>query len=172
MRWSGRRPASASFGRRINLENISAPDHLCGVSLFGTLRSERSNLREWRTALPAKLSAIDRYCIEFQRWRQTHCSALDASCAELLLRAALTNAVVHGCGEDARKRISCLVRARSRSLVIAIHDAGEGFDWRTEWDRGASISNTRCKGIQTLRRHANAVRFNPQGNAVALVKRF
>jgi serine/threonine-protein kinase RsbW len=87
---------------------------------------------EWRTALPATLPAIDRYCLEFQNWRQTHCSALDPFCAELLLREALTNAVVHGCGEDSRKRISCLLRVRPRRLVIAIHDAGEGFDWRTE----------------------------------------
>jgi anti-sigma regulatory factor (Ser/Thr protein kinase) len=105
---------------------------------------------EWRVALPATLAAVDRFCLEFQRWREKHCGALDPSDAELLLRAALTNAVVHGCGEDPRKRISCLLRARPRRLVVAIHDAGEGFDWRTEWNRHASVSDTRDRGIQIL----------------------
>lgn len=127
---------------------------------------------ELRAELPATLEAIESFCAEFQHWRSETCPELDAFSAELLLREALTNAVVHGSANDRTGRISCVVRAKPGRIIMAIQDAGPGFDWRSAWHRDAFSTDTRGRGIGILRRYSNAVRFNPKGNSVTLIKRF
>lgn len=127
---------------------------------------------EWRSELPATLEAVEQFCVEFQRWRAGACAGLNSFSTLLLLRESLTNAVIHGCGEDPRKRVCCVLRAKPGRLLIAIRDAGEGFDWRAAWDRQPDVSETGGRGVEILRRYANSVRFNRKGNSVTLVKRF
>ena len=127
---------------------------------------------DWRLELPATLEAVEQFCTEFRLWHATTCANLNAFSAELLLREALTNSVVHGCSEDPRRRVSCLIRAKRGRLIIAILDAGEGFDWRAAWGRQSLISDTHGRGIEILRQYATAVRFNSKGNSVTLIKRF
>jgi anti-sigma regulatory factor (Ser/Thr protein kinase) len=125
-----------------------------------------------RTEIPATLEAVEAFCVEFRRWRAEACADLDAFSAELLLREALTNSVVHGSAEDPRKRVSCVLRAKRGRLIIAIRDGGQGFDWRAAWDRKADSRDTGGRGIEILRQYASAVRFNPSGNSVTLIQRF
>ena len=127
---------------------------------------------EWRSELPATLEAVEEFCTEFQRWRASVCADLNSFSTALLLRESLTNAVIHGCGGDPRKHISCVLRAKPGRLLIAIRDAGEGFDWRAAWDRRPDVSETSGRGVEILRRYSNSVRFNRKGNSVTLVKRF
>jgi len=125
-----------------------------------------------RMELPATLVAVEAFCVEFRRWRAVACADLDAFAAELLLREALTNAVVHGRAEGPRERISCVLRAKRGRLIISIRDGGQGFDWRAAWDRKADAWATGGRGLEILRRYASAVRFNPTGNSVTLIQRF
>jgi anti-sigma regulatory factor (Ser/Thr protein kinase) len=127
---------------------------------------------EWRAELPATLVAIEQLCVEFRLWRISACAELNSFSAELLLREALTNSVLHGCSEDPHQRISCLLRAKPRRLVIAIRDGGDGFDWRAAVERRSDIADTGGRGIEILQRYASSVRFNSKGNSVTLVKRF
>jgi anti-sigma regulatory factor (Ser/Thr protein kinase) len=127
---------------------------------------------DWRLDLPATLDAIEQCCAEFRLWQAGTCADLNPFSAELLLREALTNSVVHGCLEDPCRRVSCLIRAKRGRLVITIVDAGEGFDWRAAWSRQAELSDAHGRGIEILRRYASTVRFNSKGNSVTLVKRF
>lgn len=127
---------------------------------------------EWRRELPATLEAVEQLCAEFHQWRGETCAGLNAFAAELLLREALNNSVIHGCLGDARKRISCSLRARPDRLTIVIRDEGKGFDWRSFWTRRGAPAETHGRGIAILRRYANLVRFNRAGNSVTLVKRF
>lgn len=127
---------------------------------------------EWRSELPATLEAVERFCVEFQRWRVGICADLNSFSTELLLRESLTNAVIHGCLEDPRKRVWCVLRAKPGRLLIAIRDAGEGFDWRAVWDRRPDVPETGGRGVEILRRYSDSVRFNRKGNSVTLVKRF
>jgi serine/threonine-protein kinase RsbW len=128
--------------------------------------------QEWRTQVPATLEAIEQFCSEFQLWRALACAELDPFSAELLLREALTNAVIHGVAQDPRKRVSCLLRARRGRLLIAVKDEGEGFDWRAARDRLPDTSDTCGRGMEVFRRYANCVRFSSKGNSVILVKRY
>jgi serine/threonine-protein kinase RsbW len=132
----------------------------------------KSPMSDLRTQLPATLEAIEAFCIEFQRWRAVACAELDAFSAELLLREALTNSVVHRGEADPCERISCVLRAKRGRLIIAIRDEGKGFDWRAAWDRKVDLWETHGRGIEILRHYASTVRFNQIGNSVTLVKRF
>jgi anti-sigma regulatory factor (Ser/Thr protein kinase) len=127
---------------------------------------------EWRSELPATLDAVEQLCKEFHQWRLGACAGLNSFAAELLLREALTNSVLHGCFGDSGKRISCSMRAKADRLIIAIRDEGQGFDWRSAWNRRPEPSADHGRGVEILRHYANLVRFNRAGNSVTIVKRY
>ena len=127
---------------------------------------------EWRLELPATLAAVEQFCVDFRLWRSRACAMLDSFSAELLLREALTNSVLHGCAGEPGQLISCLLRVKPGRLVIAIQDAGQGFDWRSKWNRRSDVLDTSGRGIEIIRQYANLVRFNPKGNSLTMVKRF
>ena len=128
--------------------------------------------KDWRCELPATLDAVEKICRDFHHWCLAACKGLNCFSAELLLREALTNSVLHGCLGDAGKRISCAIRAKEDRLVIAIRDEGEGFDWRSVWNRRTDPSAVHGRGIEILRRYASLVRFSRTGNSVMIVKRY
>lgn len=128
--------------------------------------------REWRREVPATLDAVEQICGEFHQWQPGACAGLHWFSAELLLREALTNSVLHGSYGDSAKRISCSIRARADRLVIGIRDEGKGFDWRSVWNRRADPSAVHGRGIEILRRYASLVRFNRAGNCVTIIKRY
>lgn len=84
----------------------------------------------------------------------------------------MNNAVTHGCHGDPARYVRCMVRLKGRQLTIAIHDDGEGFDWRGALGRLAAASATSGRGIEILRKYATRVRFNASGNAVTIIRRF
>jgi len=127
---------------------------------------------EWRFEFPASLEAIEEVCLRFHEWRALHCARLEPFPSELLLREALTNSVVHGASEDQGQRISCVLRAGKDRLLMAVKDRGKGFDWRAAFQRKPDLEDTHGRGIEILKRYADSVRFNSQGNSVTLVKRF
>ena len=131
-----------------------------------------SRAGEWRAELPATLAAVEEFCTEFKDWRAAACAALDPFVSELLLREALTNAVVHGCSEAPGKRILCVLRVNPGRLLIFVRDEGAGFNWSAALERQADLSATHGRGIQIFKRYASALRFNPKGNSVTLLKRF
>jgi anti-sigma regulatory factor (Ser/Thr protein kinase) len=131
-----------------------------------------SRVGEWRTEIPATLEAIEQFCADFKRWRADTCAELDPFSSELLLREALTNSAIHGYSEAPDKRILCVLRAKQRRLLILVQDEGEGFNWSAALERNSNAADIHGRGIEILKRYASAVRFNPKGNAVTLVKRF
>ena len=88
-----------------------------------------SESSEFRQEIPGSLAVVDEVCVGVRRWavavQLPNCYAV-----ELLLREALTNAATHGCGGDASKRVSCVLRLRPGRVIIAVRDPGPGFDWR------------------------------------------
>ena len=125
-----------------------------------------------RATLPATLEAMEEFCTEFRRHVDGAAGRADRFAAELLLREVLTNAVIHGCGGDAGKRVHCVLRLRDRRLTIAVRDEGEGFDWRAAQGCQAGFQAPSGRGVEILRKYATRVRFNDRGNSVTLIKRF
>ncbi len=127
---------------------------------------------EMRRALPATLQAAEEFLVDFRRWSQVLLDGMNCFAAELLMREALTNAVVHGCHTDPGKHVRCSLRLRRRRLLIAVEDEGDGFDWRAARRNPAALSDCSGRGIEILRKYANRVRYNDRGNAVTMIKRF
>lgn len=60
--------------------------------------------------------------------REMKCTQGNEFQIELALREALANAIVHGCKNDASKKVECCVACtESSDVVILVRDPGEGF---------------------------------------------
>jgi anti-sigma regulatory factor (Ser/Thr protein kinase) len=124
-----------------------------------------------RMALPATLQAVEEFFVEFRRRSRALMDRANCFAAELLVREALTNAVMHGCGADPNRRVRCSLRLKGRSLLIVIQDDGNGFDWRSARRRTADITDYSGRGMEILRRYADRLRYNDAGNVVSMIKR-
>jgi anti-sigma regulatory factor (Ser/Thr protein kinase) len=127
---------------------------------------------EMRADLPATCEATEEFIGAFRRQSQALLDRVNLFAAELLVREALTNAVVHGCRSDPGKRVRCRLRFKGCRLLIAVEDEGQGFDWRAAWGNSAKLSACSGRGIEILRRYANRVRYNDRGNAMVIIKHF
>jgi anti-sigma regulatory factor (Ser/Thr protein kinase) len=127
---------------------------------------------ELRILLPATLAAIEEFFVEFRLRAEGLLERRNCFAAELLVREALTNAVVHGCAEDPAKKIHCRLRLRRDRLLIAVADEGAGFDWRSAREHTALESDISGRGMEIYYRYAQRVRFNDKGNAVTIIKQF
>lgn len=125
---------------------------------------------EMRTALPATLQAAEAFCVEFRRRSEALMDRVSRFAAELLVREALTNAVVHGCRADPGKQVRIVVRLKCGRLLIAVDDDGDGFDWRGARGRSAALSDS-GRGLEILRTYASRVHYNSRGNSVTMIKR-
>lgn len=126
---------------------------------------------EMRVSPPATLQAVEALLLEFRMKCRTLRARVNFA-AELLLREALTNAVVHGCYSDPGKQVRCALRVNGRRLLIVVEDPGTGFDWRASLRSSAPISETSGRGIEILSKYGDRIRYNDRGNAVAIIKRF
>ena len=125
---------------------------------------------EMRSEMPATLDAIDRFFAEFSSRSHAALEKYNCFTAELLVREALTNAVVHGCGGDPGKHVRCCLRLKAGRLLIAVADDGEGFDWRAARGARAGLPDSSGRGMEILHSYANHVRFNNKGNVVTMIK--
>ena len=127
---------------------------------------------EMRRSLPATLEALEEFVGDFRRHSLVFREAVNRFSTELLIREALTNAVLHGSHSDPHKQVRCLLRLRGRRLLIAVEDEGGGFNWRAARDDSAIFSDCSGRGIRILRKYASHVRYNERGNLVTIIKRF
>jgi len=127
---------------------------------------------ELRRDVPANLRAIEEFIETFRERTTPMLDRADAFTAELLLREALTNAVVHGCHTEHGKQVRCSVRVKGRRMLAVIADDGDGFDWRAGRCISSTFASCSGRGIEILRRYASRVRYNDRGNVAAILKRF
>jgi anti-sigma regulatory factor (Ser/Thr protein kinase) len=124
-----------------------------------------------RTLEPT-LHAVDGVCAEVRRRLKPRVSSGDWYGVELLLREALTNAVLHGGGRDPLRRVRCEVRVGARGARMAIADDGPGFDWRAALAAEPAAAATSGRGLKIYTLYADRVSFNRRGNRVVLERRF
>lgn len=92
---------------------------------------------------------------------------------ELALQEALANAVRHGCGGDATKRVQCLVtHDTSGEVVIVIRDPGTGFNPKGVPDplAGDNVFRPSGRGIYLINRLMDEVRFTDEGREIRMRK--
>jgi len=131
----------------------------------------RDGCREIRAALPATLDALEGFLGDLRPWLRCLPASADRFAAELLLREALTNAVLHGSAGDASRQVRCAVRLVPGRLSITVADDGQGFDWRAARDHRAPAASASGRGMEIFRVYAARVRFSRKGNVTTMIRR-
>lgn len=90
----------------------------------------------------------------------------------LALEEAFINAITHGSGQDANKKIHIEYQVTSEKVEIAITDQGEGFDVNSLPDPrcGDNIYKTSGRGVLLMRSYMDVVEYNDTGNCVRMIK--
>lgn len=126
---------------------------------------------ELRSTFPATLEAIEEFFVAFHSRSQAIPDPSVCFKVELLVREALTNAVVHGSHTDPGKQVRCALRLKRGRMLILVEDQGNGFDWRAVRNRPDPSRDSSGRGVGILFTYADRVRYNNKGNAVTMVKR-
>jgi serine/threonine-protein kinase RsbW len=88
---------------------------------------------------------------------------------ETALLEALANAVVHGCRNDARKKVECCVACdESRGMLVVIRDPGPGFDPQSIPSpvMGQNIFSTHGRGIFLINQLVDDVHYEKGGTEI------
>jgi serine/threonine-protein kinase RsbW len=129
----------------------------------------------YEVSIPANVAAISPVVdAVMARIHKEHARAEEIEFAiETALREALANAILHGCKQNAAKKVYCQVSCNAIGEVqITVRDPGEGFD-------PASISNPLSegnlladhgRGVYLIRHLMDEVQFADGGREVRMRK--
>lgn len=123
-----------------------------------------------RTIEPT-LDAVDAICRDVRGRIRRQASRDDWFGVELLLREALTNAVLHAGSDEPGRRVRCEVSVGARAARLVITDGGPGFDWRAALARVPEEAASSGRGLRIYEMYADRVSFNRLGNRVVLERR-
>ena len=122
--------------------------------------------------LPPTLKAVDTLCAELRQGLLSVVPKQERFAIELLLREALTNAVVHGAKGEPSGEVECQIKLFRRGIMMHVSDTGDGFDWRARLCATAPTHAESGRGIEILRKYSSRLRFNTKGNGVKVTKVF
>jgi serine/threonine-protein kinase RsbW len=91
----------------------------------------------------------------------------------LALQEALSNAVVHGCGNDPTKQVRCRVKSDPQGrIVIIVTDPGPGFspDLLPDPRRDENLHADHGRGVYLIRQLMDEVHFGPRGSEITMWK--
>ena len=92
----------------------------------------------------------------------------DLFAVTLLTREALNNAMIHGNGLVASRRVIFRLTAKDGGYDLEVEDQGPGFDWRSRLQASSGVEDVRGRGHEIYRNFARSVRYNDRGNALRL----
>ncbi len=86
---------------------------------------------------------------------------------------AITNAIVHGNGSDADKKVSIHIYVSQNRFRIRVRDEGEGFDLSevSNPTQGEALMRSSGRGVYLMRNIMDLVEFKDGGRVVELEKR-
>lgn len=115
------------------------------------------------------LEAIDEYCREASVFLNKNNLQNSEFTIQLLLREALTNAVIHGGVNNPENNIICSVTIKEDSIVIFVSDTGPGFDWRTRESRDVDGTETCGRGNMIMDLYSREYSYNEKGNQLTII---
>ena len=122
--------------------------------------------------ISATVRAVDHICLQLRGGVLLDVPAADRFAVELLVREALTNAVIHGAKADPADSILFEMERFPEGVSIRVSDNGAGFDWRRHLAAEAAPLAESGRGIQILRRYSDRLQFNASGNLLEVVRLF
>ncbi len=124
--------------------------------------------------MPSEIEAISPLVDQLTRMIEgSRCVEGNEFAVELALREALSNAVIHGNGIDARKLVEVHCRCeRGKGIWLTIKDQGKGFDPNAVRDAldSEGLNADHGRGIHLLKRMMNEVSFQSGGTEVQMRK--
>ncbi len=86
------------------------------------------------------------------------------------MHETLSNAVIHGSGEDPNKHVECALSVNGGDITLSVEDSGPGFDWRQVEEDVPGTASTSGRGRAILNHYFDTICYNEQGNKVVLTK--
>ena len=125
-----------------------------------------------RRRIPARLGAVDSFCRELRESLLCQVPQEERFGVELLVREALTNAVVHGAKQKLESHVLCEIRMVAGGIQVRVADSGDGFDWRARLEATPHPLAECGRGLHILNHYASEFRFNEKGNCLQVTRLF
>lgn len=116
---------------------------------------------------------IDDVCQRATRYLRSSMEGIDAQLfgINLVIREALTNAVLHGNTGDTGKVVRFLLSCIDKeSIRLEIEDEGDGFDWKKYQAAELPGDEDHGRGIIIMGAYCNRCSYNEKGNILYLEK--
>lgn len=121
--------------------------------------------------MAAQLTLIDEADEHLLAYFRSQPVDVDLFSVRILLREALMNAVIHGSGQDANKRVTLEVRLDREGITLIVQDGGSGFK-RDQLPAAVDVLADGGRGMALMDIYADRVTLNSAGNRIELWKRF
>jgi serine/threonine-protein kinase RsbW len=118
--------------------------------------------------LSPKLRHIDRASEETERFLQENGVTVDPFGVLLVMREALTNAVLYGSRHEEDSQIRYSLRCESGTLTMEVEDDGDGFDWKSLSTDVPDITSESGRGMAIMTLYSSGYQYNEKGNRLAV----
>ena len=118
--------------------------------------------------IPATIDSVDQTIISVKGRLEAAFSSYGDFALELVLREALMNAVKHGSGYDAKKKVSLQLTWDTQYFYIRIRDEGPGFLYEAPVSSHTAPSAESGRGMPIIEYYADQISFNDTGNEISI----
>jgi len=118
--------------------------------------------------LSPKLRYIDEAGRETERFLAENGAGIDAFGVLLIMREALTNAVLYGSRHEEDSRIRYSLRLDPGGLTMEVEDDGDGFDWKSQTADIPDIASESGRGTAIMTLYSSGFQYNEKGNRLAV----
>jgi serine/threonine-protein kinase RsbW len=115
-----------------------------------------------------KLRCIDRAGEETERFLEASGAGVNPFGVLLIMREALTNAVLYGSRHEEESRIRYSLRFESGRLTMEVEDDGDGFDWKSRPGDVPDIASESGRGMAIMTHYSSGFQYNERGNRLAV----
>jgi len=122
--------------------------------------------------LSPKLRFIDRAGEETERFLGESGAGVSPFGVLLIMREALTNAVLYGSRHEEDSRVRYSLSLGAGSLTMEVEDDGDGFDWKSRTAEVPDITSDSGRGIAIMTLYSSGFQYNEKGNRLAVFWQF
>lgn len=115
-----------------------------------------------------KLRYIDRAGEETERFLEKSGAGVSPFGVLLIMREALTNAVLYGSRHEEDSRIRYSLRSEPGRLTMEVEDDGDGFDWKSLTGDVPDITSESGRGTAIMTLYSSGFHYNEKGNRLAV----